>query len=209
MHRTMSNPARLLAALGLALVVSGLGACRGGTSKSPPIHPVLDMDFQPKLLAQSKSDFPGWKDHRSMRLPVQGTVARGSLEDRPLEQNRDASGAFVTKNPVALTAETLARGRERFDIYCAICHGYSGRGGSGPTGHGMVGRRWPVAVPTFHVDPAKDATANRVAMLADGEIFEVITNGKNTMPAYGARIAPADRWAIIHYIRALQNLGKQ
>lgn len=208
MHRTKTNLARLLAVLGLALVVSGLGACRGGTSKSPPIHPVLDMDFQPKLLTQSKSDFPGWKDHRAMRLPVQGTVSRGSLEDRPLETNKDASGAFVKDNPVALTAETLARGRERFDIYCSVCHGYSGRGGSGPTAHGMVGRRWPLGavIPNFHEVEGKD---NRVAQLADGEYFEVITNGKNTMPAYGARISPADRWAIIHYIRALQNLGKQ
>ena len=201
----------------LALVLAG--CMRGGISELPPVHLVLDMDFQPKLKAQSKTDFAGWSDHRSMRAPVaDGTgktsvVARGSLPNAALT-NKDANGKFVTVNPVPISAAVLARGRDRFDIHCAVCHGYSGRGGNDPiTGNGMVGRRWPIVIPTFHYQEGKDAAANRVAMLPDGEIFEMITNGKGlpplqTMPAYGARITPEDRWAIVHYIRALQQLSK-
>lgn len=196
----------------IALVATvALGACRGGISDKPPVHLVLDMDFQQKLKAQSHTDFEGWADGRGMRVPPTdangrtAVVARGSLPNAALA-NRDAANAFVTKNPVAPTAEVLARGRQAYDINCAICHGYTGQGGNDPKqGHGLVGRRWPVAVPNFHYVEGKD---NRVASLVDGEYYEVITNGKGTMPAYGARIAPEERWAIVHYLRALQNLSK-
>ncbi len=197
----------------LLLVALALGACRGGTSTSPPVHLVLDMDFQPKLKSQSESSFENWTDRRSMRLPAEGTVARGSLPDPilmpdPKSAGRNPDGSWISRNPLSLNAETLERGRERFDIYCSICHGLSGRGGNGPEGHGLVGRRWPVAVPNFHAAEGKD---NRVANLTDGEYFEVLSSpvGRNTMPSYAARISVADRWAIVHYIRALQNLGKQ
>lgn len=196
----------------IAIVAAlALGACRGGISDKPPVHLVLDMDFQQKLKAQSHSEFEGWADGRGMRVPPMdangrtAVVARGSLPNTALA-NRDAANAFVTKNPVAPTAEVLARGRQSYDINCAICHGYTGQGGNDPKqGHGLVGRRWPVAVPNFHYVEGKD---NRVASLVDGEYYEVITNGKGTMPAYGARITPEDRWAIVHYLRALQNLSK-
>ncbi len=193
------------------LAFAALAACRGGVSDKPPVHVVLDMDFQPKVKAQSEVHFHGWADGRGMRmLPVDGNgrpavVARGSLPNPELA-NRDATGAFTTKNPVAATAAVLARGRDRYDIHCAVCHGYSGQGGNDPRqGHGLVGRRWPVAIPNFHFVEGKD---NRVATMPDGEYFEVITNGKGTMPAYGARISPEDRWAIVHYVRALQNLSR-
>ena len=69
-----------------------------------------------------------------------------------------------------------------------------------------VGRRWPVLVPNFHLNRTENAD-NRVASLPDGDIFQTITGGKGTMPAYGARISVEDRWAIIHYVRALQELS--
>jgi mono/diheme cytochrome c family protein len=184
------------------------------------------MDFQPKLRAQGQTDFEGWPDGRAMRLPVTDpvsmnptgkplVVARGSLGNPDLV-NRDAKGAFVQSNPLPLTykftvlgreVSTIDRGRDRFEIHCSICHGYSGQGGSGPEGHGLVGRRWLGAVvPNFHFVEGKD---NRVANLADGEIFEAITTGNGkTMPAYGARLSVEDRWAIVHYVRALQSLSK-
>lgn len=204
--RSVKNP------LFAAVLLLSLGSCmRGGTSELPPVHIVLDMDFQPKLRAQSASQFEGWADGRGMRLPVAdgngrpAVVARGSLPNQALA-NKDASGAFVTKNPIPVTDAVLHRGQERFEIHCAPCHGYSGQGGNDPaTGNGMVGRRWPVVIPNFHFVEGKD---NRVATLAEGEYFEVITYGKGTMPAYGARIAPEDRWAIVHYLRALQRLSK-
>ncbi len=195
-----------LALTAFALASALLTGCRGGISEQPPVHLVLDMDFQPKLLAQSESQFDGWTDHRGMRLPVDGTVARDAVADASLA-NKDATGKFVTSNPVKPTAAVLARGKERFEINCSPCHGYSGQGGNDPVkGHGLVGRRWPVAIPNFHFVQGAD---NRVANLSDGEIFEAITTGKGTtMPAYGPRITPADRWAIVHYVRALQNLSK-
>ncbi len=196
-----------------ALAALALGACRGGTSTSPPVHPVLDMDFQQKLKAQATSTFAGWTDGRSMRLPAAGTVARGSLPDPTLMPDpklagKNPDGSWIEKNPLPVSLEVLQLGRERFDIHCAICHGYSGRGGNGPEGHGLVGRRWPVAIPNFHAVEGKD---NRVANFKDGEYFEVMSSpvGRNTMPSYAARISVKERWAIVHYIRALQTLGKQ
>ncbi|MBX3462620.1 MAG: c-type cytochrome [Planctomycetes bacterium] len=200
------------ALLSLVAVATALTGCmRGGTSSEPPVHLVLDMDFQPKLRAQAKTEFAGWPDGRSMRAPVADpfgktlVVAQGSLPD-PKLANRTAGNAFVTQNPVPVDGRVLARGQEMFDIHCAVCHGYSGQGGNHPQGgHGLVGRRWPVAIPNFHF---VDGADNRVPQMPDGEFFEVITHGKGTMPAYGARIGVEDRWAIVHYIRALQRLSK-
>lgn len=211
-RRTSFLRTGLLTAFALATT---LASCmRGGVSHEPPVHLVLDMDFQPKLLAQSKSDFEGWQDGRGMRLPPSDpfgktlVVARGSLPD-PALANRDANGAYVAANPLAATPAVLARGREQFDIHCAVCHGYTGQGGGGKgqeqTAHGLVGRRWPVVIPNFHYVEGAD---NRVPQMPDGEFYEVITYGKGTMPAYGPRLAVQDRWAIVHYIRALQRLSK-
>lgn len=208
----------LIRTLMILAAALALGACRGGTSESPPVHPVLDMDFQAKLKTQTVSHFEGWADGRAMRLPVtdsQGkiaVVARGSLPDPkllpdPNKPGKNADGSWM-KNPLPLSQKVLERGRERYEINCSPCHGYSGQGGNGPTAHGLVGRRWPVMIPNFHAVEGKD---NRVANLTDGELFEVLSSpvGKNTMPSYAARITIEDRWAIIHYVRALQNLGKQ
>ncbi len=209
----------------LAVSCAGLTGCmRGGVSDAPPVHLVLDMDFQHKLKAQSHIEFEGWPDGRSSRLPVHDpvstdplgktlVVARGSLPNADLS-HKDASGAFKKQNPLPLTHKftvlgkpvaTIDRGKERFDIHCSICHGTTGLGGNGPTGNGLAGRHWPVAIPSFHFAEGKD---NRVANLTDGELFDVITYGKNTMPAYGARLSVEDRWAIVHYVRALQSLSK-
>ena len=218
---------RLASAL-LATVALGLAGCmRGGISTDPPVHLVLDMDFQPKLRAQSSTEFEGWKDGRAMRLPVNDpssqnplgktlVVARGSIAN-PKLANRDASGAFVKSNPLPLDykftvlgreVSTIDRGRERFEVHCSICHGYTGQGGNDPKlGHGLVGRRWPAPIPNFHFQ-AGEGKDNRVPSMPDGEYYEVISVGKGTMPAYGARLSPEDRWAIVHYVRALQSLSK-
>jgi hypothetical protein len=217
MPHTMKTSLRT-SLLALAALTFGLSGCmRGGTSSQPPVHLVQDMDFQPKLRPQSKTSFEGWQDNRSMRMPVSAfdrpiVVPYHSLPD-PKLAHKDANDKFVTTNPLPLTMEVLERGRQRFDIHCAVCHGYSGQGGGGPgqqqTGHGLVGRRWSVTVPNFHAVEGGDATTNRVALLADGEYFDVMSIGRNTMPAYGARISVEDRWAIVHYIRALQQLSKK
>jgi mono/diheme cytochrome c family protein len=212
----------LLAALPLALA----GCMRGGVSHDPPVHLVLDMDFQPKLRAQGAASFEGWADGRAQRLPVSDptsmdpvvrplVVARDSLPDQKLA-HRAANGVdFVKTNPLPLEhkftvlgrqVSVIDRGRDRYDIHCAICHGYTGQGGIGATGHGLAGRRWNVAVPNFHLVPGQDP---RVPNMPDGEIFEAITSGNGkTMPAYGARLSVEDRWAIVHYVRALQSLSR-
>ena len=213
---TLGRASLLLTTLAITLT----SCMRGGTSSSPPVHLVQDMDFQPKVKAQSKTAFAGWTDHRGMRLPVADSFGKTLVvPHRPSPDSnlphRDASNQFVKTNPLPLTTKmvhlgrevaVLERGRELFNINCSICHGYTGQGGNDPKqGHGMAGRRWPVVLPSFHYVEGKD---NRVPQLADGEFFEVITNGKATMPAYGARISVEDRWAIVHYVRALQSLSK-
>ena len=169
--------------------------CRGGISTSPPVHLIPDMDHQPKLKAQSKSEF--FSDSRGMRLPVEGTVARGSLRTGSLYVHQTPSGDWVTQNPLPPSMEVLNRGQERYDIHCSACHGYAGRGGNQAGATSTVGRYWRVAIPSFIDD-------ERVSQIPDGEIFEVITNSRNTMPSYKHQVSVEDRWAIIHYIRALQ-----
>lgn len=194
--------------------------CRGEISRKPPIHLVKDMDFQPKFKAQSQASFPGWADQRAMREPMPGTIARGHLG--ALDPDPDVArfyvfkrgNQYVTRNPLPLTRETLDRGQERFNIHCAVCHGRTGRG------NGPVGLRWPVKPPSFlsvagpvpfptrkGAEQKPDRIDERVQNLVDGEIFETITGpvpARTTMPAYGHQIPVKDRWAIVHYIRALQ-----
>jgi len=110
----LAHTLKVLAVAGLALV---LGACRGGTSEKPPVHIVLDMDFQQKLKTQAKAEFDGWTDGRAMRLPVAGTVARESLPDPkllpdPRNPGKGTDGAYLKSNPLEATAANLARGRE-------------------------------------------------------------------------------------------------
>jgi mono/diheme cytochrome c family protein len=162
-------------------------ACRGGVSKSPPVHLVLDMDFQPKLRAQGESKF--WKDSMAMRYAPIGTVARGTIKQGDLYDIGTAPN-WVAANPVKPTAEVLARGQERYNINCAPCHDRTG------AGLGLVAKRWPVAVPTFY----DEAHANMPA----GRIVNAITNGFNTMPSYANQVSWEDRWAIAHYVGALQ-----
>lgn len=208
----------------LGALTIGLASCmRGGISHDPPVHLVLDMDFQPKLRTQAAAEFEGFADGRASRVPVADpfgktlVVARGSLADDKFEQYKDANGQYVKTNPLSLDHKfkhlgreqsVLERGRERFDVYCAVCHGYSGQGGNDPKlGHGLVGRRWPVVIPNLHFQ-AGEGKDNRVPNMAEGEYYEVIGFGRRTMPSYGARISPEDRWAIVHYVRALQQLSK-
>ena len=175
--------------------IAVLAGCRGGISESPPIHPVLDMDFQTKVKAQMKVEFDGFSDHRGMRKPVAGTVARGSLAMS--ENDVWKNGDSYVANPIEPTMQVVRRGQERFNIYCAVCHDRSG------SGKGLVLQRanqgaFNAVVPDLGKEP-------RLLEQADGYFYEVIRNGFGTMPAYGHQIPVEDRWAIVHYLRALQN----
>lgn len=172
------------------LTVSVMGF-RGTRSTRPPLEVFPDMDRQPKYKPQGESRF--FADGRADRpLPV-GVVARGELRaDTELFAGKDAAGKVVDHFPAALpvTAQLLDRGRERFTIYCAPCHGAVGDGNGITKQYGMG------ATPSYHDD--------RIRKLADGDIFNVITNGKGTMLPYADKVVPEDRWAIVAYVRALQ-----
>ena len=147
-----------------------------------------DMHDQPKYIPLRESAFFG--DARSARPVVEGTVARGHLNDDELAYTGKTNGQDATMFPAPVTAETMARGRERFNIYCAPCHGRTGQG------DGMVVRRGYRRPPSIHQDRLRNAPV--------GHFFDVMTNGFGAMPDYAAQIKAEDRWAIVAYIRALQ-----
>jgi len=129
---------------------------------------------------------------------VAGTVSReAAREANDFATGKNADGSWVDALPVPTTRELLQRGRERYGIYCAPCHGVAGDGNGVTTKFGMA------AVAKLHDE--------RLIKMADGEIFNTISNGKNLMLPYGDKLDPKDRWAVISYVRALQlsRLGKK
>ena len=142
-----------------------------------------DMADQPKNTPLSPSPF--FDDGRSERPLIENTVARGSIADEDLFVPKE-SNAF----PLPLTPELLKRGQERYRIFCSPCHGIQG------DGNGMVSMRGMKHPPSYH-DP-------RLLQVPNGYLYDVITNGFGGMLSYSAQIPPADRWAIIAYVRALQ-----
>lgn len=138
------------------------------------------MTVQPRYRAYARADL--WPDGTAARPLPEHTVAQGDVA-------RDAALA----NPPPVTAALIARGQDRFDIYCAPCHGLGGMG------DGMVVQRGFPAPPSFASPRLRAASARH--------IVDVITNGYGVMYSYAARVAPADRWAIVAYVRALQAAG--
>ncbi len=173
------------------LISLSLLGCRGMKSEKTPIHPNLNMDQQDRKEAQEINEF--FDDKRSMRMPVAGTVARGlSRLDKNYYEGVEISGDWVAKIPIDLTKSIIYRGKERYEIYCAPCHGNAGDG----QGIIMTGRYGYVPAPTFHQDRLREAP--------DGEIYSAIYNGVRSMPSYRHQVPVEDRWAIVAYIRALQ-----
>ena len=146
------------------------------------------MHNQPNTGRCARSDF--FRDGSSARPIVEGTVARGTLQEDEAFFTGKVSGAAVTEMPFAVDALVLDRGEERYNIYCTPCHDATG------SGKGMVVQRGYRPPPSFHDE--------RLRAAAPGHFFDVMTNGFGAMPDYRAQIAPRDRWAIVAYIRALQ-----
>jgi mono/diheme cytochrome c family protein len=158
------------------LVFCLLAACRRGMVDQQKIKPLAENDF--------------FGDARGSRVPPAHTVARGQLrEDEQLYTGKIGKDLAATF-PMPVTRELLARGRERFDIYCAVCHGPAG------DGNGMIVQRGFPRPPSFHEQRLRDAPP--------GHFVDVITNGYGVMYPYASRVAAADRWAVAAYIRALQ-----
>jgi hypothetical protein len=148
-----------------------------------------DMHDQPKYIPLRPSDFFG--DGRSERPLIEGTVARGHLDDdTAYYTGRGPDGTFVNEFPFPVTKEVVERGQNRFNIYCAPCHDRLGNG------DGKVVRRGYRHPPSYHID--------RLRQVPNGYIYDVITTGFGAMPDYAAQIKPSDRWAIVSYVRALQ-----
>ena len=180
---------RLLGALALASAVVASGCARGCTSSSPPIHLNPSMDDQPKVLTQTASTF--FFNGSSMREPISGTVAIGALrEDDAFFTGKGADGKFVAAIPETVDDAVLERGRQRYVIYCQPCHDARG------DGKGILFQRGNVPTASFHQE--------KILNYPDGQIFDVITNGTGLMAGYKWPIPPADRWAIVAYVRDLQ-----
>ena len=147
-----------------------------------------DMHNQPKYKPLRASAF--FDDRSSARPLVEGTVARGLLdEDEAFFTGRE-NGQLVKEMPFPVDQAVLDRGQERFNIYCAPCHDQTG------SGRGMVVQRGYRQPPSFHID--------RLRQVEIGHFFDVMTNGFGAMPDYRAQVSPRDRWNIAAYIRALQ-----
>jgi len=196
----------------LVVLVVSVAGFRGQKSTKPPFELFPDMDRQPKVKAQVPSNF--YADGRGNREPIAGTVPLGyampqhkSLDgstgasESPYKRVKFSSGVsyfdtgrfgnqWGTGMPMEVTPEVISRGQERFTISCKVCHGATG------AGNGIAGKYGLVAIANLHQQRIRD--------MADGEIFNTITHGKNTMMGYGDRIQVQDRWAIVAYIRALQ-----
>jgi mono/diheme cytochrome c family protein len=164
------------------LLLAGLGLTLVGCSR-------LDMQDQPKFKPQRGSDF--FADGRSNRPEVEGTIARGSLdEDTAYYDGKDAQGNDIAEFPLAVDKAFIERGQQRYDAYCSPCHGRIGNG------LGMIVRRGFKQPPSYHIDRLRTAPV--------GHFYDVITNGYGAMLNYAAQVQVRDRWAIVAYIRALQ-----
>lgn len=180
----------------------GLVGCRGWESDKPPVHLIPNMDTQEKVKSYRKDTTGLFADGRSMQAPVEGTVALGQLnDDDAWFKGTDEKGEFVIKLPAAIKGddgapkpEVIARGKERFKIYCTPCHGPNGDGdGVVNTTKGLL-----VPPPSMH--------SERVRELFNGKLYAAMAVGVNNgnMASYAAQIPVEDRWAIVAFVRDLE-----
>ena len=167
-----------------ALMCLMASACRGQLSEGAPIGIERDMYDQEKYNPQAYSRF--FADHGAMRPPVVGTVPQDDFE----EDESLATGVLAVAARSGGMAQMIQRGRERFDIFCAPCHGRTG------DGSGLVARAGFPKLPKLD-----DA---RVCTMPDGQLYATIANGVRNMPPYAAQLDVDDRWAVVAYVRALE-----
>ncbi|MGC6423372.1 MAG: c-type cytochrome [Lentimonas sp.] len=196
---------RIFLAIYLFVVVATVSILgfRGSTSTKPPLEVFPDMDRQARYKPQAENEF--FADGRNDRPIPAGTVARGNyfnqqdvfsadFEDTHLGnttflEGKNPDGSFVKKLPIEATYDLIELGREKYDIFCTVCHGAAGDGNG-------VTKPYGVLAASYHDDRLRNET--------DGYIFDVITNGKGLMYPLNHVITPEERWAIVLYVRALQ-----
>jgi len=183
------------------LAVGILLGPRGRHFRKPPLYIFPDMERQLKLRPQKENGF--FTNGLSSQQFLPGTVARSmplqtangpvyGFEDSPVNTGHiTGTTNFIDNNPLPITAQLLERGRQRFTINCSPCHGATAEG------NGITKKIGAMSVVANLHDP-------RIVKMGDGEIFYVITNGRNLMGAYGANVTVEDRWAVVAYLRALQ-----
>jgi mono/diheme cytochrome c family protein len=176
LRRNVSSGISCVRAALLLTATVALAACR------------QDMHDAPRYEALEASPF--FASGGSARNLVANTVARGFLREDELLNTGKVNGQLVNLFPMPVTAEVMARGQERFNVFCAPCHGRTGEG------NGMIVQRGFRRPPSYHEQRLKDAPA--------GYFYDVMTNGFGAMQDYSAQVPVADRWAIAAYIRALQ-----
>jgi mono/diheme cytochrome c family protein len=188
-----------LAVLLAVIAIVAMAGFRGHHFRKPPFEIFPDMNYQPKVKDQQPSNF--FADGVASRPPVDGTIA----EEMPAVLDYWATGKYDAthwgdgipvhpshngERPLTVSDADMARGQERYQINCAVCHGAAGDGKGITSQYGIN---------------ATSYQSDRLRTMNDGEIFNTITNGKGQMMGYGYNIAIDDRWRIVMYIRALQH----
>jgi hypothetical protein len=183
------------------LAVMGVLGKRGEHFRKPPLYIFPDMEWQLKLRPQKESSF--FTNGLSSQMPVAGAIPRSTpvktaggavypYEDSPVNTGQiTGTTNFIENNPLPITLQFLQRGQQRFTINCSPCHGATAEG------NGITKKIGAMALVANLHD-------KRIAEMTDGELFFVISNGRNLMGAYGANVTVEDRWAIVAYLRALQ-----
>lgn len=174
---------RTLFAIALSCAVAGY-ATYWGVKLFASLPPMVHMEEQPKLNPQKASSF--FRDGHGMQMPAAGTVARGHVP-YPFETQEEAA---ALTNPLPSTEATLATGKKGFTEHCAVCHGALGNG-------------VPTLTAAYGAKPA-NLQSQTFLNCPDGKIYHVIVKGKNAMPSYAADLTEEERWAVVHYVRALQ-----
>lgn len=183
---------RNIALIGCTLLT--VSCFREMPTENSSIHLIRNMADQEKFEPYEKNSF--FSDESAMRMPIEGTIARGDLHDDNPDYytGKTAKGEDVVKNPVALNSLVMERGQQRFMIYCSPCHGALG------DGKGIVAQRGL----TQGFVPPTSFQSDDMMKKPDGHYFQVISNGIRNMQSYQYQVRVDDRWAIVHYIRALQ-----
>jgi len=171
--------------LSLAAVALAAGACQG-VLPEPDFERMIDQrNYRPYTEA------PRFPDGRAMRPPPEGTVDRRRIVGRPALTDGVVEGRYVTESPIPVDGALLGRGRDRFEVFCAACHGLRGDGSSEVALHMEL--RKP---PSLLNDPVRS--------FPPGRVFQVISLGYGLMPSYAADLPVEDRWATVAYLSALQ-----
>lgn len=220
------NTRLLFSAASLIALSALLGGCRGDREDAPPRQFFPDLDDQLKWKPQSKSEF--FSDGRTMRKPVPGAVAFGTVGFDPTQEwagdfaaersdllkadarfyeGVAADGTYLDAIPVPVTLEMVQHGQQKFDTYCSVCHGYLG------DGQGQVGKQWAVPVanlldPKYQNPDPRDPASQ---LHKDGYLFHTARYGlpgeggqPPRMPGYAHALTESDAWAVVAYVRALQ-----